>query len=340
MVAMNETASPDTLHPPQAPYETGMLDVGDGYSMYYEQCGQPDGLPIVFLHGGPGSGCSARHRQLFDLQRYRVVLFDQRGCGRSLPRGSVQANTSDHLVADIGRLRQHLGIERWLVVGGSWGAGLALAYAAAQPIACLGLVLRAVFLGRVSDLDWFFQQVGQLLPDAWDAFAQQAPQSERSNMLRWLSHSLHQGTQEQALAAACAWEQWETAVTQRSMEQPRATLPSGDTAQALLDKYRVQSHYISNGCFWGDTGLLERAPSLAAVPTAIVHGRLDLVCRPQAAWDLHQHLPGSRLQWLDACGHSPFEPAMARALADAVAHFATHGHFATWGEGYSKVNAL
>jgi proline iminopeptidase len=336
---MNETASPDPLHPPHAPYATGMLDVGDGHSMYYEQCGQADGLPIVFLHGGPGSGCSARHRQLFDMQRYRVILFDQRGCGRSQPRGSVHHNTSDHLVADVERLRQHLGIDRWLVVGGSWGAGLALAYAAAHTTACMGLVLRAVFLGRASDLDWFFQQVGQLLPDAWAVLAQQTPQAQRGDILRWLHNHLHQGTHAEALAAACAWEAWEAAVTQRSMAQSRSALPSGDAAQALLDKYRVQSHYISNGCFWGAAGLLERAKSLANVPTAIVHGRLDWVCRAQVAWDLHQHLPGSRLQWLDACGHSPFEPAMARALADAVAHYASHGHFATWGQDYVKVDA-
>lgn len=343
MVAMNDPAAPDMLHPPQEPYTSGMLVVGDGHRMYYEQCGPADGLPIVFLHGGPGSGCSARHRQLFDLTRYRVILFDQRGCGRSLPRGSVISNTSDHLVADIERLRQHVGVARWLVVGGSWGGGLALAYAAAHPAACLGLVLRGVFLGRASDLDWFFLQVAQLLPDAWDALAQQAPQALQAahgDMLGWLGHSLHHGTPTEALVAACAWEAWETAVTQRRMAAPRAALPTGNEAQALLDKYRVQSHYLMNACFWGATGLLERARTLATVPTAIMHGRLDWVCRPQAAWEVHQHLPASRLQWLDTCGHSQFEPAMARALAQAVAHYATHGHFATWGNDFSKGCAL
>ncbi len=337
---MNNTASPDAppdaLHTPQEPYATGMLDVGDGHSVYYEQCGQPDGLPIVALHGGPGSSFSARHRQLFDLQRYRVVLFDQRGCGRSLPRGSLQANTSAHLVADIEQLRQLLGIERWLVVGGSWGAGLALAYAAAHPAACMGLVLRGVFLGRASDLDWFFQQARQLLPDAWAALAQQAPPEVRAKLMHWLCTSVASGQPQEALAAASAWDSWETAMSQRKNTPPATALPVGDAAQALLDKFRVQSHYLMNGCFWADFDLLSRAATLATVPTAIVHGRLDWICLPQAAWNLHQHLPGSRLQWLDGCGHSAFEPAMARAMADAIAHYATHQQFAGWGNDYSK----
>ncbi len=337
---MNDTAPPDAPYAPNEPYATGMLDVADGHSVYYEQCGQPQGLPIVVLHGGPGSSFSARHRQLFDMQRYRVVLFDQRGCGRSLPRGSVHANTSDHLVADIEHLRQHLGIERWLVVGGSWGAGLALAYAAAHPAACRALVLRGVFLGRASDLDWFFQQAQQLLPDARAALAQQAPPAARAHLMHWLCTRVLTGQPQEALAAASAWDAWETAMSQRKSTPPTVGLPTGEAAQALLDKFRVQSHYLMHGCFWGDNPLLARAATLAAVPTAIVHGRLDWICLPQAAWDLHQHLPGSRLQWLDGCGHSALEPAMARAMANAIAHYATHGHFATWGEEFSKVAAL
>jgi proline iminopeptidase len=324
----------------QEPKILGWLDVGEGHSVYYEQCGPDDGLPIVFLHGGPGSGCSPRHRQLFDLTRYRVIFFDQRGCGRSLPSGRVQANTSEHLVEDIEHLRQHMGIDRWLVVGGSWGAGLALAYACAHPAACFGLVLRGVFLGRTSDLDWFFQQARQLLPDAWDVFVRQAPQAERGYMLRWLYDKLHHGQPAQALEAACAWEAWETAVIQRNGAMPRSTQPTGQEAQTMLDKYRVQCHYLINDCFWGDTSLLERVRSLTAMPTAIVHGRLDWCCLPQAAWDLHMNLPGSRLQWLDDCGHSPFEPAMASAQTDAIAHYATYGDFATWGDNFSKVGTV
>lgn len=288
------------------------------------------------LHGGPGSSFTARHRQLFDLQRLRVVLFDQRGCGRSLPRGCIKTNTSAHLVADIELLRKHLGIERWLVVGGSWGAGLALAYAAAHPAACHAMVLRGVFLGRASDLDWFFQQAQQLLPDAWEALAQHAPPASRTDLMQWLGTKVLHGQPQAALTAARAWEGWEAAMSQRTHTPAAASLPSDEAALALLDKFRVQSHYLMNGCFWGEQGLLARAATLSGVPTAIVHGRLDWICLPQAAWELHHSLPGSRLQWLEGCGHSPFEPAMARAMADAVAHYAEHGQFASWGNDKPK----
>jgi proline iminopeptidase len=328
MMGMQQAPPPDPLYPPAEPWAAGWLPVGDGHRLYHEQCGQPEGPPLLFLHGGPGSGCSPRHRQLFDLNHFRVVLFDQRGCGRSQPRGSVQANTSAHLVADIERLRQHLGIDRWLVVGGSWGAGLALAYAAAHPAACAGLVLRGVFLGRPSDLDWFFQQARALVPAAWDALAELAPPAARGDLLGWL----HQGLQgEQALRHAAAWEAWEASLAQRQPVPARTGL-TPDEAVALVDKYRVQSHYLTQGCFWGETDLLMRARGLGAVPAAILHGRLDTICRPQAAQDLHQQLPGSRLQWVEGCGHSPFEPAMARALAQVVRHHAEHGNFVAWGE--------
>ena len=335
MADMNDSLSPDALRPPEQGDSSGLLAVGDGHQIYYEQCGVATGLPVVFLHGGPGGGCLARHRELFDLTRYRVTLFDQRGCGRSLPRGAVQANTSDALIADIERLRQHLGIERWLVFGGSWGAGLALAYAAAHRTACLGLVLRGVFLGRASDLDWFFQQARQFLPDAWAALAAQAPEAAREDLLGWLTGGLHGSDAGAALSRAIAWEAWESSVSQRQSAAPRVDGLSAADAAALLDKYRVQSHYLTHGCFWGDSALLARAQTLASVPTAILHGRLDWVCRPQSAWDLYQCLPGSKLQWLETCGHSPFEPAMSQALVQAMAHFADHRNFARWGQSFA-----
>ena len=339
MAGMNDSISPDALRPPEQGDSSGLLAVGDGHQIYYEQCGLAAGIPVVFLHGGPGGGCSARHRELFDLTRYRVTLFDQRGCGRSLPRGAVQANSSDTLIADIERLRRHLGFERWLVFGGSWGAGLALAYAAAHRTACLGLVLRGVFLGRASDLDWFFQQARQFLPDAWALLAAQAPHAAREDLLPWLHAGLHGSDPQLALSQALAWEAWESSVSQRQNASPRSTPPSAEEAAALLAKYRVQSFYLTHGCFWGDSALLTRAQTLASVPTAILHGRLDWVCRPQAAWDLHQCLPGSRLQWLETCGHSPFEPAMSQALGQAMAHFADHRNFACWGQSFAAESA-
>jgi proline iminopeptidase len=344
MLPMNPLAVPAyplPAPPTSGPYATGLLDAGDGHQIYFEQCGQPLGLPVVFLHGGPGSGCSARHRQMFDAQRNRVVLFDQRGCGRSLPRGSVQNNTSAHLVADIERLRTHLGIDRWLVVGGSWGAGLALAYAAAHRASCLGLVLRGVFLGRASDIDWFFQQSGQLLPDAWEALANQAPAALQGNLLQWLATRVNSGEPQVAQQAAQAWAAWEQALSERGVPAADgapigAQQLDGDAAQAQVDKYRVQCHYLTNACFWGDVGLLERTASLAQLPTAILHGRLDWICRGSAAWELHRRLAGSRLQWLDDCGHSPFEPAMARAMTGVLSHFSTHQRFAGWGQDFFK----
>lgn len=324
------------LYPPLEPYAAELLAVGDGHRIYYEQCGSAKGLPVVFLHGGPGSGCSARHRQLFDPALCRVILLDQRGCGRSLPRGELQGNSTDRLVADIEQLRLHLGIGRWLVFGGSWGAGLALAYAVEHPESCLALVLRGVFLGRPSDLDWFFREAGQLLPDAWEALAKRAPVAARGDLLRWLSAGLHGDQPQEALARATAWEGWEVALSRRQGASPRHDLPLGNAAKALVDKYRVQSHYLLNGCFWDGATLLERARSLTLVPAAILHGRLDWICRPQAAWELHHSLPGSRLLWLDGCGHSPFEPAMAQALAQAVLHYARCGDFATWGNSFAQ----
>jgi len=335
---MNQETWSAVLYPPTEPYAAGWLEVGDGHRLYYEQCGRPEGAAMVFLHGGPGSGCSPRHRQLFDPARCRVVLFDQRGCGRSQPRGSVCANTSADLVADIERLRAHLGIDRWLVVGGSWGAGLALAYAAAHPAACSGLVLRGVFLGRPGDVDWFFRDARQLLPDARDMLACQAP-ARRNDLLGWLYQCLHEGSLREALRCALAWRDWETALSLHRAAPADPIEPASPEAAALIDKYRVQSHYLRHGCFWGSVPLLARAAALQGVPAAIVHGRDDWICRPQAAWELHCTLPDSRLQWVDGGGHSPFEPAMARALAQAVLHHAEHGHFEGWGQACAASDA-
>lgn len=313
---MSVAQDPAQLHPPLEPFDSGRLNVSDGHVLYYEQCGRPDGVPLVFLHGGPGSGCSPRHRQLFD-PAYRAVLFDQRGCGRSRPRGAVQANTSAHLLGDIERLRRHLGITRWLVVGGSWGGGLALAYAAEHPTACAGLLLRAPFLGRREDLDWFFRDARQFAPDAWDALARQAPTAAHADLLAWLHAGVHDGAPAPARACALAWQAWEWAL----LQEP-GPAPAPADAGALIDKYRVQSHYLVNGCFWGERPLLTRAATLGRVPGIILQGRHDLICRPLGAWDVYAAWPGSRLRWVEGCGHSPYEPAMVAALARALRELA------------------
>ena len=330
-----ETAHP--LHPAIAPYASAQVDVGDGHLLYVEQCGSADGTPMVYLHGGPGSGCSPKHRQFFDPTLCRTVLFDQRGCSRSLPRGALLHNHTDALVQDMETLRRHLGISRWLVVGGSWGAGLALAYAAAHPQACLGLVLRGVFLGRAADIDWFFQGAAQLLPDAWQKLterADQAPVSTADEVLAWFYAGLHGPDAETALACSMAWEAWEQSLSQQRAVAPR-DLATGDTEAALLiDKYRIQSHYLSHQCFRAGAGLLANEGNLSSLPVAILHGRLDWICRAEAAWDAHRSLPGSRLQWVEGCGHNPFEPANAAALVATIQHFATHGNFTHWGNAF------
>ena len=259
-----------------------------------------------------------------------VTFFDQRGCGRSTPRGALHANTSAHLVADTEKLRRHLGIGQWLVFGGSWGAGLALAYAAAHRPDCLGLVLRGTFLGRDSDIDWFFQGAKQLLPNAWHMFSAAAPVSAHGDLLGWLTEGIQADDEALALARCLAWDAWESSVSQRQPARPRTNPLSPNEASALLHKYRVQSHYLQNACFWQEVPVLSQAHKLVNLPTAILHGRLDWVCRPEAAWAVHQSLPGSRLQWLESCGHSPFEPDMTKALLHAVAHFAQHENFSDW----------
>jgi proline iminopeptidase len=331
MARMYPVESTHPLHPPCTPYASAQVDVGDGHSLYVEQCGSASGVPMVYLHGGPGSGSSPRHRQFFDPKRCRAVLFDQRGCGRSLPRGALLHNHTDALVRDIEVLRQHLGIARWLVVGGSWGAGLALAYAAAHPTACLGLVLRGVFLGRSSDVDWFFQGAARRLPDAWQQLAEQVPGTLDSAVLPRLHAGLHGANGATALACARAWEAWEQSLSQQRCVAAQDLALHDAGANLLIDKYRIQSHYLINRCFRPGTGLLPHADRLSGLPTAILHGRMDAICPPQAASELHQRLSGSRLHWVEGCGHNPFEPGNAAALVAAIDHFATHGNFSHWG---------
>jgi proline iminopeptidase len=242
------------------------------------------------------------------------------------------------LVSDIEALRRHLGIARWLVVGGSWGAALAVAYAAAYPAACLGLVLRGVFLARESDLNWFFKDAAQLLPDAWQQLAYQAPGNVSDAVLQRLHAGLHGASVEVALACVSAWEAWEQSLSLHQAIAPRALAAGDAQADLLLDKYRLQSHYLINHCFWDEPGLLSKAQGLSGIPTAIIHGRQDWICRAQAAWDLHHSLAGSRLLWVDGCGHNPFEPAMAAALVSAIKHFGTHGNFLHWGGDFSHAH--
>ena len=312
---------------PHDPLRTGYLDVGDGHQLYFETCGNPRGLPVVVLHGGPGSGTSPRMRCLYDPERFHTVFFDQRGCGRSLPLGELNANDLHSLLADIERLRLHLGIPRWLVSGGSWGATLALAYAANAPQAVLGILVRSVFLAGDHDIHWFFQDAKDLAPEAWEALAAQvAP--EGTNLLGGLRRCLNGPDIALARQAAVAWARYEQSLAQPG-QAPLASPELDDlaTQDRLVKKYRIQAHYLAHQCFLGATGIFSQLYRLPAVPAAIVHGRLDCVCRPENARRLHQAIPGSRLAWAEGAGHDPFHPAMSRAWIAFLRHFSDHGNF-------------
>jgi proline iminopeptidase len=229
------------------------------------------------------------------------------------------------LIQDIERLRLQLKIEQWLVVGGSWGAGLGLAYASAHPNACLGLVLRGVFLSRQSDLDWFFQDAQSVMPDAWAALAALVPRPQRHAIANFMYEQIHHAEEAVALPLAQAWQAWENALTTRNFVGSSAPALSAADAQALLRKYRLQSHYLKQHCFFSEPGLLSQLSTLASMPVHLLHGRLDWICRPEAAWAVHQVLPHSQLQWIDNAGHNAFEPEMTTALLQAIAA-ATQAH--------------
>lgn len=339
------------LYPPIEPYARGAMDTGEGHVIYHEQCGNPDGLPVVVLHGGPASGCSPMQRRFFDPEHFRIVLFDQRGCGRSTPRGLTAGNDTPALLRDIEQLRRLLGIERWVVFGGSWGASLGIAYAADHLSSCHGLILRGTFLTGSRDLDWFFGGAGTLLPVAWQELVARIGLPLRLDECEHAGHAVLAklarllATDDLAVAgpAAAAWAHWEQAVSQPGApaslrspgpsmaSRPAASLPDGGAAgpvpapaplpassRHLVDKYRVQAHYLASQCFLGEERLLNLAARLRAVPVELVHGRLDWVCRPSNAGQLHQAMPASRLTWVDHAGHDPYEPPILAALAGSI----------------------
>lgn len=314
-------SEPRELYPPIEPYEHGLLEVGDGHEVYWEQCGRRNGQPVLFLHGGPGAGCDEKNRRYFDPRVYRPVLFDQRGAGRSRPFGSVRANTTQHLMADIEKLRCHLGIDRWLVYGGSWGSALGLAYAEAYPDRVTGLILRSIFLGTQSEIDWFSTPSGaaRFRPDAWSRFTSAMPAATPGHLVvdyhRWLFGE----NEDERRAAARAWTIWEGSICQMnpSLEEVEAYADS-DVCVALA---RLESHYFLNRCFLEAGELLGRIDRVAHLPVIIVQGRHDLVCPPGVAWALHRAWPGSRLELVPMAGHSASEPPMRDALIRATDAF-------------------
>jgi proline iminopeptidase len=315
-----------SLYPPIEPYDSGLLDVGDGQQVYWEAAGNPDGKPALFLHGGPGGGANAGHRRLFDPERYRIVLLDQRGCGRSLPHASdpgadLSTNTTWHLVADIERVREALGIERWLVLGGSWGSALALAYAETHPDRVTELVLRGIFTLREWELDWFYEGgASALFPDLWEEFLRPVPEAERGGLIAAYSRLLRDPDPAVHDAAAVAWSTWEAA-TLTLRPRPDLVASFGESRYATAFA-RIENHYFVNRGWFEEGQLIRDASKLRAIPGVIVQGRYDVCTPPRTAWDLHRAWPEAELQMIDDAGHSYDEPGILTALLDATDRFA------------------
>ncbi|HLT91359.1 MAG TPA: prolyl aminopeptidase [Woeseiaceae bacterium] len=309
------------LYPAIEPRHTGWLDVGDGHELYYEESGNPTGKPVVFLHGGPGGGCTAKMRQFFDPRAYRIVLFDQRGAGKSRPHAGLEANTTWHLVADIEKLRERLGIDRWQVFGGSWGSTLALAYAETHPERVTELVLRGIFLLRREEIDWFYQRGASLLfPDLWRDFLEPIPEDERHDMLGAYYRRLTADDHDTRVRAAKAWSVWEGSTsTLLPSAEVRRTFEEERVALAMA---RIESHYFVNGGFMEEGQLLRDIDRIRHIPGVIVQGRYDVVCPPVSAYDLSQAWPEATLRIVPDAGHAAFEPGNVHELVSATDRFA------------------
>jgi proline iminopeptidase len=310
------------LYPEIEPYATGTLQADARHTLYYEQCGNPHGKPVVLLHGGPGAGCNAKMRRFHDPAKYRIVLFDQRGAGRSRPHADLVDNTTWDLVADIEQLRALLGIERWQVFGGSWGSTLALAYAETHPQRVTELVLRGIFMLRRWELEWFYQQgASRLFPDAWEHYLAPIPQAERGDLIGAYHRRLTSEDEAIRLEAARAWSIWEGGTSYLHIDPNYAT-SHGDPKFALAFA-RIENHYFVNrGFFEVEDQLLRDAHRIADIPGVIVHGRYDVVCPIQSAWELHKAWPKAELIVNPASGHSAFEAENVDALVRTTDRFA------------------
>ena len=307
------------LYPPIDPFDQRMMNMGDGHTVYVEQCGRKDGIPVVVLHGGPGGGCSPAMRRYFDPKVYRVILFDQRGCGRSRPHAAVSDNTTWHLVADIERIRKELGIGQWIVFGGSWGATLALIYAQTHPRTALYPVLRGVFLMTQAELDWFYGGgAGQFWPDVWAKFTDLIPEGERHDLIAAYHKRLFSGDMPTETKYARAWSAWENALASVASNGQTAGESPADYARAFA---RLENHYFTNAGFLEYDGqLLDQMDRLSAVGGTIVQGRYDMICPPHSAWKLAKRWPKSDLRMVPNAGHALSEPGITAELVRIMDH--------------------
>lgn len=307
------------MFPEIEPYAAGMLPLDARHVMYWECCGNRDGIPVVFLHGGPGAGSSPKHRRFFDPAAYRIVVYDQRGAGRSTPLGELVANTTPALIADMERLRTHLGIERWLVFGGSWGSTLALAYAETHPQRCLGLALRGIFLCRRSEIDWFLYGLRAIFPEAWEKFAGHLPEAERGDLLRNFHRRLVDPDAAVHMPAAKAWSAYEGSCS--------TLLPSPETVAhftsdvVALGLARIEAHYFMHDIFMPEGALLANVRELRSIPGMIVQGRYDMVCPAISAHQLAAAWPEAVYRIIPDSGHSVWEPGTCAALVEACEAF-------------------
>lgn len=313
----------DSLFPPIEPYRSGRLAVDDLHTLYWEECGNPQGVPVLFLHGGPGAGLSPKHRQFFDPAFYRIVLFDQRGAGQSTPLGEVRQNTTALLIADIERLRLMLGIDQWLVFGGSWGSTLALAYGQAHPARCTGFILRGIFLCTQPEIDWFLNGIRWIFPKEHAEFVAQIPPAERGDLLQAFARRLFSDNPEQNLQAARAWSRYEGSCL-HLLPHPEVADQFGSDAVAL-GVGRLEAHYFLHDAFLEEDQLIRKVGRIAHLPAAIIQGRYDVVCPALSAWRLHEAWPQASFEMIEDAGHAAFEPGIARALVAATERFRRTG---------------
>ncbi len=310
-----------TLYPGIEPFDSGMLDVGDGHKIYWERVGTRGARPAVFLHGGPGGGMSPKHRRLFDPARYDVILFDQRGCGRSTPNASLEANTTWHLVADIERLREKFGFDKWLVFGGSWGSTLALAYAQTHPQRVGALILRGIYTLSRAELDWYYQfGVSEMFPDKWERFLAPIPPAERGNMMTAYRKLLTGTDRARQIEAAKAWSKWE-GETITLLPEPETSDPFAQEDYAVAFA-RIENHYFVHGGWLRERQLLDDAHRLNGIPGVIIHGRYDMPCPARYAWELHKGWPEAEFFLIEGAGHAYSEPGILDRLIYATDKFA------------------
>ncbi|PHS69706.1 MAG: prolyl aminopeptidase [Methylophaga sp.] len=298
-----------------------LMENNQCHQVYVEQCGNPDGIPIIFLHGGPGSGCRPQHRCYFDPNLYHIILFDQRGCGRSLPHGELTHNSTPYLINDMEAIREKLNIDRWIIFGGSWGATLGLVYAQRHPEKVLAMILRGIFLGRKQDINWVYAEGGasKLFPDTWQQLVRHLPEADQKEPLRAYYQQLTSADELHQMAAAKTLQTWESTIV---MLRDHEHQPDFNQDPGPLAHSRIQLHYALNECFIADTPILDNIEFIRHIPTKIIHGRYDIVCPMQQSWELHQVWPETELNIIPMAGHAAGEPALVHALISATQDFA------------------